>query len=163
MQPSGDVLHIIENFHGDASLGSFKARLKQADIDFSFWHSIVVGPESFDLANDYCKFMLTEAVKQCGKRLATSPTVSNRRLRLRLRWSGQPETASSTAAAAEFASSTVAAAKSASSIAAADEYATLTAPAVPSRPQKKRRAKHRRTISKKSIDFDSLQNEGDDA
>ena len=117
------------------------------------------------MEDDYCKFMLTKAVKQamvhpekggrkklqlmvvyCGKRLATSPTVSNRRLRLRLRWSGQPESASSTAVAAESASSTaaaaeyvssiVAAAKSSSSIAAAAEYATLTAHAVPSRPQK---------------------------
>ena len=64
MQLSGDVLHTIENFYGDASLGGFKARLKQADIDFSLWHSIVVGPESFDMADDYCKFMLTKAVKQ---------------------------------------------------------------------------------------------------
>ena len=101
MQLSGDVLHTIENFHGDASLGSFKARLKQAKIDFSLWRFIVVGPESFDMANDYCKFMLTKAVKQamvhpgkgerkklqlmvvyCGKRQSCAPPLEFTRVRV---------------------------------------------------------------------------------
>ena len=64
MQLSGDVIHSIEGVSADATIGNFKARLKQAGIDFAPWHCIVVGPASFEMADDYCRFMLTEAVKQ---------------------------------------------------------------------------------------------------
>ena len=63
-QLSGDVIHTIENIVADASIGHLKARLWQANIDFALWRFIVVGPESFDMADDYCKFMLTKAVRQ---------------------------------------------------------------------------------------------------
>ena len=64
MQLSGDVIHSIEGVSADATIGNFKARLKQAKIDFAPWHCIVVGPASFEMADDYCRFMLTKAVKQ---------------------------------------------------------------------------------------------------
>ena len=75
--------------------------------------------------------------------------------------------AARTAVAAESVSSTAAAAESASSTAAAAESASSTAPAVPctrpkSRPQSTQ-AKRLRIMSKTSIDFYPLQNEGDDA
>ena len=63
MQLSGDVIHSIEGIYADAAIGS-KARLRQAEIDFALWHCIVVGPASFEMADDYCRFMLTKAVKQ---------------------------------------------------------------------------------------------------
>ena len=64
LQLSGDVIHTIENLYADATIGGFKARLRQAKIDFALWRCIVVAPESFEMADDYCKFMLTKAVKQ---------------------------------------------------------------------------------------------------
>ena len=63
-QLSGDVIHTIENIAADASMGHLKARLWQANIDIALWRFIVVGPESFDMADDYRKFMLTKAVRQ---------------------------------------------------------------------------------------------------
>ena len=63
-QLSGDVIHTIEHIVADASIGNLKARLRQANIDFALWRFIVVGPESFDMADDYCKFLLTKAVRQ---------------------------------------------------------------------------------------------------
>ena len=64
MRLSGDVIYSIEGVSADATIGNFKARLKQAGIDFAPWHCIVVGPASFEMADDYCRFMLTKAVKQ---------------------------------------------------------------------------------------------------
>ena len=63
-QLSGDVIHTIENIVADASIGNLRACLRQANIDFALWRFIVVGPESFDMADDYCKFMLTKAARQ---------------------------------------------------------------------------------------------------
>ena len=63
-QLSGDVIHTIENIVADASIGNLRACLRQANIDFALWRFIVVGPESFDMADDYRKFMLTKAVRQ---------------------------------------------------------------------------------------------------
>ena len=64
LQLSGDVIHTIENICADATIGGFKARLRQAEIDFALRRCFAVGPESFKMADDYCRFMLTKAVKQ---------------------------------------------------------------------------------------------------
>ena len=56
-QLSGDVIHTIENVVADASIGNLRACLRQANIDVVLWRFIVVGPESFDMADDYCKLL----------------------------------------------------------------------------------------------------------
>ena len=64
MQLSGDVIHTIENIYADATIGGFKARLRQAKIDFALWRCIVVASESFKIADEYCRLTLTKAVTQ---------------------------------------------------------------------------------------------------
>ena len=61
-QLSGDLLSTVRLLP-DSSIGKFKAELKLAEVDTTPLHSVVVGAESYHMEDDYCKLMLTKAVR----------------------------------------------------------------------------------------------------
>ena len=60
---NGEKIHTMEKVVADASIGRLKNNLSKSATDYTSWHTIVVGEACFDMTDDYCKFMNTDAVK----------------------------------------------------------------------------------------------------